>query len=247
MNIDRAIERGKNIEAIINKSMPDFIRTFTHSKNAINRNLYDIEFEKLYDKLFLTHAKKKQVGWLSYYKGKKLDPFKFDVTGFESIKGDTPTMFQDALNGLYKEILANYHNVEKIRNYVTSVINKLRDATIDDLIIRKRMAKEVEEYDTIPQHIRAVNNSDTVLHRGDIVNMVFVDGPMEVIHYDPTKPFNHRINKKHYFIKFFRSKIETMDEGLFYRLFEEKTKLVEIHKSALKRTIRRSIKTKKLI
>jgi hypothetical protein len=197
--------------------------------------------------LLLASAKKKQVGFLKYFKGKILDKEELYIKGFEAIKDDTPTFFKKVLKGLYENILNNYGDVEKLKEYVKGVKKELKQQQPIDLVIRKKMSKRIEEYDSKVQHVKAIRNSNTTIKRGETVNILFVQDPRQVIHYDPELNLKFEIDYKKYFHDFLVKKIGLIDEHLHYKLFLEKTKLMDISQvNIVNRIKKKKIVLKKL-
>jgi len=248
-NIDTVIEKGKTLADMLNGSMFDFVKNYTDSVDTINNHKFKIDFEKLFSKLFLSDAKKKQVGYLSYYKGKKLNPERLSITGFESVKSDTPKFFQTKLELLYEQILNNFNDISKIREFIKQVAIDLKKADIEDIIIYKKMSKAMKDYDGTPIHIRALKNVNELdLRKGDNVNMLFVKDKREVIHYTPGMNIDFEIDYKKYFIKFMKDKINYLDENIHFKLFEEKNKLLDKSKLNLnKKKLKRKSKSNPLI
>lgn len=245
---DEIIKHGYEIAQRINDSIPDFIKNFTKCEIPIEKNMFNIEFEKLFSKLFLTSAKKRQVGFLKFYKGKYLVPERLSVTGFDSLKSDTPIFYQRVLEDLYKIVLLHYNNLDEIKRFVNKVTEDLKSATIEDLIIKKRMSKQINQYTNLPIHIRALKNSNVVLNRGEFVNMLFVKDKREVIHYSTDLDQTFELDYKKYNEKFFKDKIELLDDSLYFKLFDEKNFLIDKSMAAILRkkqqkTKRNNLKT----
>ena len=247
-NFDKSIEKSKELEKLFNKSIPDFLRKFTKNEKIIKSHTMNIVFDKSFSKLLLSPAKKKQVGFVKYYKGKILEKEELNIKGFEAIKDDTPVYFKKVLTRLYENILNYWGNVEKLREFVNEVKIDLKKQSIVDLVIRKKMSKRMEEYDSRVQHVQAIKNSNVVLKRGETVNMVFVKDKREVLHYDPRLNLKFEIDYKKYYNDFIVKKIGLIDTNLHYHLFLEKTQLVDKSKLAIEKRIKRkSAKTTKLV
>jgi len=234
-SFEDSIKKSKDLEKLFNSKLPEFLSKFTNNKKIISSHIMKIAFEKSFSKLLLSSAKKKQVGFLKYFKGKILKEELLYIKGFESKKDDTPIFFKKVLEELYKNVLNNYDNFDKLNEFVKDVKKRLKEETVDNLIIRKRMSKKFEDYDSNPIHITALKNSNMKLKRGETVKMVFVDDDRKVIHYDPLLNLKFKIDYNRYFTNFFVKKVELIDENLYYKLFLQKTKLVNMSKENLKR------------
>jgi DNA polymerase elongation subunit (family B) len=234
------VEKSKALQDLFNKSLPEFLHKFTQNEKFIHSHIMQIAFEKSFSKLLLSSAKKKQVGYLKFFKGKFLpdgqEPY---IKGFEAIKDDTPTYFKKILIELYKNILDNYGDVDKLKNFISRVRLDLKQQKPIDLIVRKKMSKKIEEYDTSVQHVRAIRNSNVTINRGATVNILFVKDQREVIHYEPELNLKFEIDYNKYFNDFLKKKIQLIDEDLYYKLFLTKVQLVDKSKLNIENRIKR--------
>lgn len=244
-SFEESIKKSIELENEFNKIIPDFVRRFTNNEKTISSNIIKVLFEKSYSKLLLCKAKKRQVGFVKYFKGKIFEEEELIVKGFESIKDDTPLYFKDKLDKLYRNILNNYNDVEKLKEFVNDVKSNLKNQSIENLIIRKRLSKRMEDFDSNPIHVKALKNSNVILRQGETVNMLFVQDDREVIHYEEGMKIDFKIDYQRYFNNFFIRKLELIDENLHYKLFLERTKLINISKDNLIKRIR--LNNKKLI
>jgi DNA polymerase elongation subunit (family B) len=245
---EETVRKSKELQDIFNQSLPEFLRKFTKSEDVVKSHIMQIVFEKSFSKLLLSPAKKKQVGFLKFFKGKILDKEELYVKGFESIKEDTATYFKKVLTQLYENILDNYGNIEKLREFVSYIKADLRKQSPIDLVVRKKMSKRMEDYDVLPIHIRALKNSGVELKRGETVNMLYVKDDREVIHYDPALDLKYEIDYKRYFEDFLVKKINLIDESIYYQLFKAKTQLVDLSKMNIhNRITKKRMKTGKLV
>ena len=242
-DLDDAIRRGHEMNDIINKSMIPFVKRYTECTKTIENHTLELEFEKLYSVLKLTEAKKRQVGYLSYYKGKKLDPELLSVTGFDSVKNDTPTLFKESLEGLYHQVLRNYDRQDLIEEFVNGVKIKLKNCTVEELVMLKNLSKKVSEYVNTPQHVRAMLNSKSEVARGEKIHMIYVKDKREVLHYNPDLKQEFIIDKEKYFNNFFKEKLKQLDKSLYYQLFERKKKLIDMSEYNFKKR-KRKVKPK---
>jgi hypothetical protein len=101
------------------------------------------------------------------------------------------------------------------------------------------MSKRMDEYDGSPQHIMALKNSGVELKRGETINVLHVKDSREVIHYEPELDQKFEIDYKKYFHDFVVKKIELIDTDIHYKLFLEKTKLVDLSHINIKNRIQK--------
>jgi len=238
-DFEETLIKSKDLQNTFNESLPEFLLKFTKNEKILDKHIMQIAFEKSFTKLLLAPAKKKQVGFLKFYKGKILKKEELYVKGFESVRDDCPTYFKKVLVELYENILNNYGNVDKLREFITGVKIDLKKQSAIDLVVRKKMSKRMEEYDGLPQHIRALKNSGVEIKRGSTVNMLYVKDQREIIHYDPALNLKFEINYKKYFEDFLVKKIGLIDTDIHYRLFLTKTQLVDRSKLNIQNRIKK--------
>lgn len=226
-DFEETVQKSKALQETFNKGIPEYLEKYTKNEKVLHGHIMQFVFEKSFSKLLLSPAKKKQVGFLKFFKGKILKEEELYIKGFEAIKGDTPTYFKKVLIELYKNILNNYGNVEKLKIFCRQIKSELKEQPLIDLIVRKKMSKRMEDYDGNPMHVKALRNSNVKLKRGETVNIIFVQDHREVIHYDPSLKQKFEINYKKYFQDFLVKKIELIDEDIHYKLFLSKTQLVD--------------------
>lgn len=238
-SFEENIQKSRNLQDVFNKSLPEFLLMFTKNEKILATHIMQIVFEKSFSKLLLAPAKKKQVGFLKFFKGKMLKKEELYIKGFESVRDDCPTFFKGVLNELYENILNNYGNIEKLQSFITGVKIDLKKQTPIDLVVRKKMSKKMEEYAMNVQHVKAIRNSGVELKRGENVNMLYVKDSREVIHYEPELNQIFEIDYKKYFHDFVVKKIELIDTDIHYKLFLEKTKLVDLSHINIKNRIQK--------
>lgn len=197
----------------INLSFKDFARQFTSNDNVINNLKFKIDFEKAYSKLLLTDVKKRYFGKLKIYKGKILDEEKFSVTGFETRRDDTPVYFKKVLLELY-DILLQENYKPKIIEYYKKIKQEIKLQQVEDLVIKIKLSNDVEEYKNLPIHLRALKNSGLEIKRGENVNMIYIKGESEVLHYDENTKQRFEIDYDKYLENFFVNKIKLIDETI---------------------------------
>ena len=205
-----AIELGKDLEAKINATFKDFMRQRTTDEVTINSVSHSVAFEKLYSKLRLVKVKKRYFGWLSYYKGKKLEKEKFSTVGFETRKDSTPHYFKKKLEHGYQLLLEDDYD-KKLKEEKKHIIEEIKTVPVWDLVMKYKISRNMELYKNLPIHIRAVKNANMVLRRGDTVNMIYVKG-LEVLHYDPDGKQTFVIDYDRYVEKQYVEKLHLIDE-----------------------------------
>jgi len=240
--VEDLIEDAKTLEDRFNNDMSEFVERYTKYPDAINKHTFEIEFERMFSKIFFSEAKKKQVGYLIFKKGKQIKP-SLEIKGFESVKGDTPTFFKKTLEGLYRVILDGNMDYDIIKSYSDKAKSDLKKQAIEDLVIFKKLSKKLSDYDGLPIHVRALQNANTHIKRGENVNMIFVNDDRDVLHYDSALNQTFQINYKKYFQKFFIDKFEYLDKGLHYKLFLSRHQLIDKSKLNIKKRKKKKVTT----
>lgn len=216
INFEDFIKIAKDFESKINESFTTFLQQFTKNTHTIQSQNNEINFEKAYSKLFLTEKKKKYFGYLKFYKGKIVNIPKLSVVGFETRRDDTPPFFKTILYNVYENFLSNDFKSNIIKLY-HQIKEDLRNVSIDDLIIKLKIGKDMSEYKNLPIHLRALKNANVELNRGSFVNMLYVKN-IDVIHYDSTQTFKHSLDLDKYLEHFFIKKIELLDNDTYKQL-----------------------------
>lgn len=208
------ISLSKEFEDKLNTSFITFVTQKTNDDYTINTQTTKIEFEKAFEKLRLTTVKKRYFGALKFYKGKILEKQKISVTGFETRRDDTPHYFKTILLKSYELLLQENYKQELLK-YYKILKTEIYNQTLENLLIRIKLSKNIDTYTNLPIHVRALQNSKTEIKRGDVVNMIYVKGPTEVMHVDETKDIQYNIDYEKYVQKFFVDKINLIDKDIF--------------------------------
>jgi DNA polymerase I len=117
-----------NIAITHRKGVEDYI------KAKVNRD-FTIELSRVYDKLFISGVKKRYVGYISYEDGEKLKEKKFDVVGFEIIRGDAFPLLKEVQEELFNLVL-NSKNIDEIKDKGIEILKKyykeMKKGKLDD-------------------------------------------------------------------------------------------------------------------
>lgn len=216
LSFEDFILKAKEFNELLNQSFIEFMQQYTQNKFVLKNQTTQVEFEKAYLKLKLTTVKKRYFGLIKYYKGKILDNEKISVTGFETRRDDTPNYFKIVLNKAYLILLSD-DPVRKIKEYYKEVKNEIKNQRVEDLIIKMKLSRDMDKYEkTIPIHLRALRNSGLKIRRGEFVNMIYVVGDKEVIHYDVLQKQEFILDYKKYIENFFINKIKLIDKTISF-------------------------------
>lgn len=226
-NFEDVIKKSVELKDDINNNLPIFISKFTKNQNILKNHIISIAMDKIFSKIYFSNAKKKQFGYIKYIKGKNVENEELFVKGWELKKNDTPIYWKSVYDIFYRMILDKYEDIDSFMKYIKKIKIDLYSQPIENLIIRKKMSKI--NYDkTIPQHIMALRNSNVAIKQGENVNMLYVKGDKEVIHYDKNINFNFEIDYDKYYERFLIDKIKLISKELHYKLFEQPNKLFDV-------------------
>jgi DNA polymerase I len=143
----------------------------------------EIEFGKLYKRVFFTEAKKRYAGLLN--------DGKVEVIGLEVARGDWAEVARRVQEHVL-EIILKEQSTEKAVAYVKEVIKQLREKKIPfrDLVIWKTLTKPAEEYAVKAAHVEAARMLEKQgwhLSVGDKVGYVVTLGAGRL--YERVKPY----------------------------------------------------------
>jgi DNA polymerase elongation subunit (family B) len=182
---------------------------------------FKMEAETIFSFLILPNAKKTYIGLTKLLKGAKKDDEMY-AKGFQLIRKDTPNGLKPSLQKFFYSFL---HNVAK-SDYVT-IKKELKDirlmwATLqpNDFLIAKQINKEVAEYKTVPQHVKAMlysnKNLNTDFSRANykggllfchIKNSKYPKADCIMLDEETTLPREITVNYDKYFDLFLKNKI----------------------------------------
>ena len=219
LSFEEVLEKGREIEEYINQRLPEYSKSVGSEKNY-----FSVSFEKVYDPiLFISGTKKRYAGRIRFMKGKETDYV--DITGFDSIRSDTPLFLKDVQENLFNMILYN-NDKKEIIEYIKSIYKNIKENkySYNDLGIPKGIQKDINEYKyPIPFHIKAVLYSNRYLNtnfgKGDKVKILFIKHikgypKTDVIAFDDeTKIPEVEIDKSKY-ITWYRQKVERILENI---------------------------------
>jgi DNA polymerase I len=228
---DKNLEEINKIIGDLNESYNLFTRQFN-----ITNHKFNIDCEKIFKTIFFTHAKKRYVGKLKYYKGKETNNLL--VVGFESKRSDSPQIIRDFQKEVFRLILEekNKSEVEEYVNEFKKNMEKLKE----ELGIPIGINKDIRKYKNVPIHIRAVNNSNkyhnTNFKYGDKIKYVYVRKCPDNIPFDNVIAFKDKlyddygIDYKKMEERLVNNKITTIYDSLGWIKPEEKEMIMKEYK-----------------
>lgn len=154
----------------------------------------ELEFEKHYSRFVLTPlrggeqgAKKRYAGLLKIYGEEEIE-----FVGMEFVRSDWTKLSKDFQNQLYMKIFKG----EEVAEWIRSIVHKVNRGVFNDkLIYRKRLRKEIDEYQkSSPPHVRAARMINKT--SGTVEYVITKRGPIP-IELNPTDiDYQHYIDKQ---------------------------------------------------
>ena len=167
----------------------------------------ELEFEKLYLRLFLPRARhstrgasKRYAGWLT---GEGTEGVEF--VGMEVVRRDWTALAKRVQRELYQRLFTD----QPVDAYLAEIVNRVRKGELDEeLVYHKNLRKGAEEYTaTTPPHVAAARKSSRPLGRS-IRYLVTTAGA------EPLDNLTHPIDREHYVDKQVRPVAEPVLETL---------------------------------
>ena len=151
----------------------------------------EMEFEKLYAKLFLPSVRHGGGGARKRYAGMIDGESEVDFVGMEVVRRDWTDLAKDVQRELYARLFAD----EPVAEYLEGVAKALRNGDLDEkLIYRKGLRKRPTEYTAnTPPHVAAARKSS---ESGRVIAyLMTTDGP------EPLDAVRHEPDREHYLDK----------------------------------------------
>lgn len=166
------------------KEATEYVRKAYKEKYNLDETTLELEFEKLYDRFFISDAKKKYAGRVVYEEGEHC--MYIEKVGLEAIRGDWPKGSKEFQEKMIKFKLSN-KDLKEIRNYVKGIRKKvLRGEWDDKLVVWKGMNKKIDDYkQTNPARETALiaNENGFNYEQGDKIPFIkYGDNTDDVIH-----------------------------------------------------------------
>ena len=148
----------------------------------------ELEFEKLYTRLFLLPLKRGRGGARKRYAGQLSTTGNVEFVGMEVVRRDWTDLAKDAQRELYARLFKG----NRVDDYVRTCVAAVRAGELDEkLVYRKGLSKPPTSYTKVkPPHVVAAlksSNPSRVVHY-----MMTIDGP------EPTDNLRHNLDREHY-------------------------------------------------
>jgi DNA polymerase-2 len=181
---------GKDLAARINRDLSKHLL----ATYRVNSRL-ELEFERLYHKLFLPSmrhgiagARKRYAGWVDE-NGRRQILF----VGMESVRSDWTELSKAFQLGLYERVFSE----EPVEAYVRETVERLRSGACDGLLVyRKSLRKPLDQYtETTPPHVKAARLLPKIT--GRVIHYVMtVDGPQPEAYRESPIDYEHYVEKQ---------------------------------------------------
>ena len=158
------------------------------------RSRLELEFEKLYLKLFLPHARHSTRGASKRYAGLLYNARpeasgNVEFVGMEVVRRDWTELAKQVQRELYQRLFTG----QRVDSYLAEVVRQVRDGTRDDaLVYRKNLRKSADDYTaTTPPHVAAARKSTQPPER--LIRYVMTTAGAE-----PLDNVQHPLDREHY-------------------------------------------------
>jgi DNA polymerase-2 len=185
----RARARGGELAAALNSELGRHIGEHWRVASRL-----ELEFEKLYLKLFLPRARhstrgasKRYVGLLG---GRNADEVEF--VGMEVVRRDWTALAKQVQRELYQRLFTD----QSVDEYLADIVKRVRNGDLDgSLVYRKNLRKDAGEYTaTTPPHVAAARKSTQA--PGRLISYVMTTAGAE-----PIDNVRHPLDREHYVLK----------------------------------------------
>jgi DNA polymerase-2 len=185
----RARARGAELAAALNSEL---VRHIDERWRVASR--LELEFEKLYLKLFLPRARHSTRGASKRYAGLLggADPDSIEFIGMEVVRRDWTALAKQVQRELYQRLFTD----QSVDAYLADVVKKVRNGDLDGaLVYRKNLRKDTDEYTaTTPPHVVAARKSTQP--PGRLISYVMTTAGAE-----PLDNVRHPLDREHYVLK----------------------------------------------
>ncbi len=184
-----ALERGRELAVALNTDLARYVENRWRVASRL-----DLEFEKLYLKLFLPRARHSTRGASKRYAGLLggAHAASVEFVGMEVVRRDWTALAKQVQRELYQRLFTD----QSVDAYLAEVVKKVRNGDLDaSLVYRKNLRKEAGEYTaTTPPHVVAARKSTQP--PGRLISYVMTTAGAE-----PLDNVRHPLDREHYVLK----------------------------------------------
>jgi DNA polymerase-2 len=154
----------------------------------------ELQFEKLYLKLFLPRARNSSRGASKRYAGlvDAGDRGEVEFVGMEVVRRDWTALAKQVQRELYERLFAD----RPVDAYLADIVRKVRNGEFDDaLVYRKNLRKSIGDYTaSTPPHVAAARKSTR--RQGRLISYVMTTAGPEL-----REEQQHPLDREHYVVK----------------------------------------------
>jgi DNA polymerase-2 len=185
-----ALRAGKELAAQINRDLSKHI----FGTYRVTSRL-ELEFERLYLKLFLPSMRHGTAGARKRYAGLVEEDGRKQVifVGMESVRSDWTDLSKEFQKGLYERVFSG----EPVEEFVREYVERLKSGACDNLLVyRKALRKALDQYtETTPPHVKAARLLPKVT--GRLIHYVMTkDGPQPEGFRESPIDYDHYVEKQ---------------------------------------------------
>jgi DNA polymerase-2 len=206
---ERAQELGKELTRALNAELTQYLEARWRVTSRL-----ELQFAKLYRKLFLPHARHSVRGASKRYAGLLYDPStssgsagseQVEFVGMEVVRRDWTQLAKEVQRELYRRLFAE----QPMDAYLSDIVQRVRSGELDhSLVYRKNLRKDAGDYTaTTPPHVAAARKSREPLGYS-ISYVITTAGP------EPLDNVQHRLDREHYVKKQIQPVAEPVLEAL---------------------------------
>jgi DNA polymerase-2 len=186
---ERAAEEARRLAAALNHALASHIEARWRVRSRL-----ELEFEKLYLRLFLAHARNSTRGASKRYAGLIHDggTGTVEFVGMEVVRRDWTALAKRVQRELYQRLFTD----QPVDAYLAEIVGRVRRGELDEeLVYFKNLRKQTREYTaTTPPHVAAARKSSQPLGRS-IRYVVTTAGA------EPLDNLKHPLDREHYIVK----------------------------------------------
>ncbi|MDB6092044.1 MAG: polymerase [Gammaproteobacteria bacterium] len=187
---DEACELARQLTVALNNELVRYINERWRVTSRM-----ELEFEKLYVKLFLPRARHSTRGASKRYAGLLHGggtDENVEFIGMEVVRRDWTELAKQVQRELYQRLFTG----QRVDAYLAEVVKQVRNGDLDDaLVYRKNLRKSADDYTaTTPPHVVAARKSTQPPER--MIRYVITTGGAE-----PLDNVQHPLDREHYIVK----------------------------------------------
>ncbi len=185
-----ALQIGGQLAERINRDLAKHLRVSYRVASRL-----ELEFERLYLKLFLPAMRHGTAGARKRYAGLVEENGRKEVifVGMEAVRSDWTDVSKEFQRGLYERVFSG----EPVEDFIREFVARLRSGACDDLLVyRKALRKPLDQYtETTPPHVKAARRLPKFSGRL-ITYIVTLNGPEPAGYRQSPIDYDHYVEKQ---------------------------------------------------